>query len=118
MRPNETAARTGLACMELLSEMNTVEHLLTCLAEEGSEIAQDVSKALRFGLDNRNVLNPEGPTNRERLIVELNDLLAVADILAERGIIPDDWRNRNLMVVKRAKVLKFMEYARSVGALG
>lgn len=42
--------------------MNTTKHLLTCLAEESSEIIKDVSKSLRFGLDDRNVLDPRGPT--------------------------------------------------------
>ena len=57
--------------------MNVTEHLLTCLGEEGSEIAQDVDKSNRFGLDDVNVLKPDGPNNRERLVNELNDLLTI-----------------------------------------
>lgn len=51
--------------------MNTTEHLLTCLGEEGCEISKDVSKSLRFGLDDRNLLDPDGPPNRERLLADL-----------------------------------------------
>lgn len=65
--------------------MNITEHLLVCLAEEGSEVTKDATKSLRFGLQDRNVLDPAGPTNVERLVAELNDLLAVADMLAGHG---------------------------------
>lgn len=97
--------------------MNDIEHLLTCLSEEASEIIKDASKSLRFGLDDRNVVNPGGPTNRERLIDELNDLEGVLQILEERGILPSKWRNQGKVNIKKQKVAKFMEYARSVRAL-
>jgi hypothetical protein len=97
--------------------MNLQEHLLTCLGEEGSEIAQDIAKCLRFGLDDRNVLKPTGPTNRERLVAELNDLLGVAAMLEELGILPDGWQNFEAQYAKRKKVEKFLDYARHVRAL-
>lgn len=97
--------------------MNETEHLLTCLSEECLEVAKDVSKALRFGLEDRNVLDPTGPTNRERIIAELNDLMGVISILTNRGIIPSDWQNKEQQTAKYEKVLKFMGYARMVEAL-
>ena len=97
--------------------MNAVEHLLVCLGEEGCEIAQDVDKALRFGLDDRNVLNPTGPTNRERIVIELNDLMAVKELLVEERVLPLKWLDRNRIDAKKAKVRKFMLYARAKGAL-
>lgn len=97
--------------------MNTTEHLLTCLGEEGSEISKDVSKSLRFGLDDRNVLDPTGPTNRERLILELNDLLGVAGLLVDLGIIPPDWTDSEKQIAKQRKVRHFMAYAAMTGAL-
>jgi DNA-directed RNA polymerase subunit RPC12/RpoP len=97
--------------------MNTTEHLLTCLAEECAEVAKDAAKSLRFGLEERNVLNPTGPTNRERLLDELNDLLAVVELMVERGILPADWGDPAKRAAKRGKVLRFMSYAASVGAL-
>lgn len=97
--------------------MNVTEHLLTCLGEEGSEIAQDVSKCNRFGLDDRNVLNPTGPTNRERLIDELNDLLGVAHLLVCNGIISKDWMDVQKQANKITKVKKFMDYAMANGSL-
>jgi hypothetical protein len=101
--------------------MNIPEHIITCLAEEGVEVSLELSKvahkANRFGCEDRNVLNPTGPTNAERLVAELNDLLAVADMLAENGVIPHTWRDPAAQIAKREKVLKFMRYAEGTGAL-
>jgi len=101
--------------------MNTPEHLLTCLAEEGVEVALEMSKlahkSLRFGLDDRNVLNPTGPNNRERLVDELNDLQAVIEMCMARGIIPIGWQDAEKIAAKKVKVLRFMDHAKNVGAL-
>jgi hypothetical protein len=97
--------------------VNNIKHLLSCLGEEGSEISQDVFKCLRFGLEDRNVLNPTGPTNRERLVNEMNDLMGVARLLVEENIIPANWQDAEKQAAKREKVRKFMQYAHSVGAL-
>jgi len=97
--------------------MTATEHLLTCLAEECGEVMQNATKSLRFGLADRNVLDPTGPTNRERLVDEPNDLMGVADMLADRGMIPKNWRDQEKQDAKRHEVAKFMDYAASVGAL-
>lgn len=55
--------------------MNIEEHALLVLMEECAEVAHAASKIIRFGWD---VLNPyelKGPTNREKLIEELSDLI-------------------------------------------
>lgn len=97
--------------------MNDQEHIMTCLSEECLEVSKDISKALRFGLDDRNVLNPTGPTNRERIVDELNDLMGVIPLAVEAGILPQNWRNAEKQLDKQTKVKKFMGYAREVGAL-
>lgn len=97
--------------------MNLTEHLLTCLGEEGAEIAQDTSKSTRFGLADVNFLKPDGPDNRHRLIAELNDLLAVAEMLVATGDLPPDWQSAEMKAAKKAKVIRCMEYAHAVGAL-
>lgn len=97
--------------------MNRTEHLLTCLSEECIEVAKDISKALRFGLDDRNVLNPTGPTNRERIVQELNDLAAVMKMCQADGILPNEIRDPSAMEAKRQNVEKFIEYAREQKAL-
>jgi hypothetical protein len=111
----ERLIRVGFSAW--LDDMNATEHLLTCLAEEGSEIVKDVAKSLRFGLDDRNVLSPHGPTNRERLLAELNDLMAVAGLLVEAGVLPESWMDPDAQIAKKRKVAEFMNYASRVGAL-
>lgn len=97
--------------------MNQSEHILECLQEECIEVAKDISKSQRFGLNDRNVLNPTCPTNRERVIDELNDLMAVVEMAVEFGILPHYWRDPDKQSIKINKVRKFMDYARKVGAL-
>lgn len=103
--------------------MNKIEHLLECLAEEGGEVAKECHKANRFGLDDQLTVNPygprgtEGPTNRQKLIDELNDLLGVARLLVDEGVIPHGWQNESAQLRKKDKVRSFMYYAQRVGAL-
>ena len=92
--------------------MNHTEHLLTCLSEECLEVAKDISKSNRFGLSDRNPLNPKGMTNQQRIIRELNDLMAVISILEDEGLLPKDWQSASLQTEKRDKVRRFMDYAR------
>lgn len=97
--------------------MNLIEHLLTILAEEGTEIAKDCSKSLRFGLEEVNVEKPNGPNNRARLVAELNDLFAVVSLCVKAGIIPPNWWQEDMQKAKSAKVLKFLRYSRQLGTL-
>ena len=94
--------------------MNRTEYLLTCLAEEAVEVAQRATKALRFGCDE--VQPGQGLSNTQRIRQELNDLIAVAQMLEEAGVLvlplEVDAIDR-----KKAKVAAFMEYSRSCGAL-
>lgn len=97
--------------------MNRSEHLLTCLAEECSEVAQRVSKALRFGL--AEIQRDQPLNNAERIIEELNDLFAVTAILMEEGILPPfpETGSGALTAAKRAKIERYMEISRATGAL-
>ena len=97
--------------------MNNTEHLLTCLAEEASEIIKDVSKSLRFGLDDVNVLDPDGPSNRQRIVNELNDFIALVEMCVEYRILPKHWPSASCRAAKTRKVLQFMDYAREQGTL-
>lgn len=94
--------------------MNRTEHLLSCLAEECAEVAQRVSKALRFGLDE---VQPGQPhTNAQRIGQEFHDLLAVVEMLEEEGSL-DRPTDTHAIERKKAKVLAFMEYAEQCGTL-
>lgn len=108
--------------------MNTNEHLLTCTQEEAIEIAMEtsqialrlaqvISKAKRFGLSDVNFLIPDGPDNRQRLVDELNDLLALITMLESNRIIPHDWLDFTKQQAKIEKVKKCMELSRRNGVL-
>lgn len=100
--------------------MTEIEHLLTILGEECAEVAQRASKAIRFGLTE--VQDGQTETNAQRIVGEMLDLIAVAELLEEAGALP------NLSVVaarehyaqiemKKEKVRRWMAYARNVGTL-
>ena len=89
--------------------MNTTEHLLTILAEESAEVAQSATKALRFGFDE--VEPGKSLNNRERIVQELNDVFAIAEML---GLCHAD---RTAIDRKKAKILEFMGYAEKCGTL-
>lgn len=96
--------------------MNRSEYLLTCLAEECAEVAQRVSKALRFGLDE---IQPGQPlNNRERVGEELLDLVCVAAILRDERVL--DWPaivSVEETAAKRDKIERFMAISRREGTL-
>lgn len=95
--------------------MTTKEYLFLCLMEECNEVSQITSKSLRFGLDE--VYRTQPLTNRERLMVEFADLIAVYKVLVEEGLLPDFdtldfWINVNS---KKAKIEKYLQYSKDLG---
>ena len=94
--------------------MNPIEHLLICLVEECAEVQKAVSKSLRFGLSSSHTGSEM--TNGEEISHELNDLIAVADMLVTAGAIPshDDQEKSQ---EKTTKVHRFMETAVDLGTL-
>jgi hypothetical protein len=96
--------------------MNKNEHLLVILAEECSEISKDVSKSLRFGLDEWSPYDPEQLPNRHKISQEITDLLAVAEMLVEEGVI-GKFDERVFIDRKKEKVKKYMEYSKNAGTL-
>lgn len=97
--------------------MNYIEYLLCTLGEEGGEVGKACSKAMRFGLADRHPHKVRAKTNRRELIGELNDLLGVAEMLVQQGVLPANWQSRALMSKKIRKVEKYARYARQRGTL-
>ncbi|MBU4427646.1 MAG: hypothetical protein L6406_04850 [Desulfobacterales bacterium] len=95
--------------------MNTTEHLLTCLAEECAELQQAISKALRFGLQDR--YPGASTTNAQDIAKESIDVLAVIDLLQEQGIITQPRETKAMYDAKRKRVNEYMKYAKITGAL-
>ena len=89
--------------------MKSQEHLLVILAEECAEVAKEVSKAIRFGMDE--VMPGQLLTNQQRILRELNDLWAAVEMLNLQHI------DRNAIEAKKIKVKEFMQYAEQCGTL-
>ena len=87
--------------------MTKIEHLLTCMSEECAEVIKEVSKALRFGLDDSHPCEPG--TNHVRIERELNDLYGTIELLAENGI--HFKRVEALVFDKKLRIKNFMGYA-------
>lgn len=99
--------------------MNRTEHLLTVLGEEGAEVAQRVSKALRFGLEEVQPGQPDD--NAERIRFEVYDLIGTYMILAEEQALPPLHLDAELVERfterKRTKIETFMAISRREGVL-
>ena len=92
--------------------MNRQEHLLTILMEECCELAQETSKAKRFGIDEQRDL----PTsNRERMQYEYSQIIAMVQMLYDEGIeINIDFK---VVAEKKEKVEKYLLYSKECGTL-
>lgn len=91
--------------IEKNNPLSEEQYLVTCLAEECAEVAERAAKVLRFG--RYDVEEGQELTNEQRLAQELNDLLAVVELLdAECGLRLD--RSEHLVAKKKDKVLGFM----------
>lgn len=92
--------------------MNREQYLLTKLAEECTEIAQDALKTQQFGFES---YNPDtGITNTEYLTNELNDLFAILEMLDELGSFKFV-ACPSAISDKKAKVNKYLELSRKLG---
>lgn len=87
--------------------------LLTILIEECSEVQKRATKALRFGLDER---QPGKARNSQRLALEIGDVLEMIDQLVAAGVVTTGWIVEG-KAAKKKQLAKFMQTkARSDGA--
>lgn len=94
--------------------MNKTDHLLVILSEECSELAVQISKALRFGLHEQRDL----PTsNRERIQAEYNDLIAVVELLNQHDGSIDLRRDDARIAAKKRKVKRYLQYSDQLGRI-
>lgn len=95
--------------------MTRDEHLYTIAGEEGVEIAQRCSKAVRFGGDE--VQPGQDLNNRQRILQEFADLVGTLELLGLDVGIPVYSALRPWIDAKKAKVERFLDYSRECGTL-
>lgn len=98
--------------------MTSKENLMVVAMEECAEIQQEISKAIRFGVDNHHPNEPH-IMNGQRIMREFHQLRAVMDMLVIKGIIPDfpEVEQNQIYRVKVDAIKKWEEYSKSVGAI-
>ena len=86
--------------------MNKIEHLFVCLTEEAAEISQAACKIQRFGPDNSETTTTK--TNIEQLTTEINDLVAILELLSEEGVILPNLYCKEQVELKKKKLRDWM----------
>lgn len=94
------------------------EHLLVVANEECTEIAQEVDKALRFGLNNYHPSEPS-ITNEHRILKEYYQLQAVMEMLFDQQILHNLPYHKidEIKSKKRAAVADYMDVAIKCGTV-
>jgi len=95
--------------------MTRQEQLLVILMEECAEVSQRASKTLRFGLTDPAGKEPDQPyTNKDRLLMEINDLYAVIDMIFDKE---GPYLSPMLIQDKKEKVEKYLKLSKKLGLL-
>lgn len=99
--------------------MNRIENLLIVAMEESAELSQDISKALRFGMDNYHPADVSKTSNANRIINEYYQLVAVIKQLQKQDILPtfSDEMIEHLCDSKIDDVNKYAKLSKKLGIL-
>jgi NTP pyrophosphatase (non-canonical NTP hydrolase) len=88
--------------------MTREDYLYLCAIEECGEVAQALSKASRFGIDNS--WGDRYKPNRESIQEEFNHLLATLELLIPYGV--STWADEKIIADKKAKVEHWLAYSK------
>lgn len=104
----------GIPVRQFEKTTATNDYLLTCVAEECSEICKEATKGIRFGLHDQ---WKEKPTAHDALIAEYYDLVAIMEMLFENKILCklSEEEIVNMIEHKKHRVRHFMEYSAKRG---
>ena len=95
--------------------MTREEHLLTIVAEECAEVAQRATKGLRFGLTDPAGTQEGELSNKERLLQEYGDLIAVM-----RMLFPEEFSHitpTEYQLKKVERIEKYLILSKQIGKL-
>ncbi len=90
--------------------MDDTQLYLTILQEECAEVIQIVSKIFRFGAEDWHPDDLYKVSNKDRLVHELVDILAVVDLLKENGFLERMRDDEQIKKLKEAKIKKIEKY--------
>lgn len=97
--------------------MTRTQHLLVILMKDATKVAQRVSKALLFGVEE--VQPGQTLTNGERVTMGFIDLLAAFEMAAEDGAVPfvhqPAFQENVAIIAKREKVEVFLKFSSARG---
>ena len=88
--------------------MDLKDYYYTCLNEEAGEIVQAVCKCKRFGENSK--FTVDGFSNIENLSKEINDLIAVVELLQEEGVSFEKLFDREEIEKKKKRVKYWLTY--------
>lgn len=94
--------------------MNRQQFLLLKLIEECCEVQKPASKAIQFGMQSYNPFDVNKTTNQEMIEDELNDLIAIVEMLVEENVISTDWQKYEKKLRKKNKVNDFYELSKDL----
>lgn len=98
--------------------MTREENLLVVALEECSEIQQELSKCLRFGVGNNHPNDPN-ITNGKRIMREYEELQATIHLLIQNGVLPSIDESESMLVYKNKmnSIEKWADYSESIGRI-
>ena len=90
-----------------MSILTREDHLLLRLAEECNEVAQRASKSILF--TSEDIQEGKELNNKERLSIEIDDLLGILTMLDHEGFIREP--DGTAIIAKATKVEKYIEFS-------
>lgn len=78
--------------------------ILVITQEEAAEVIQEISKVFRFGIDE---LHKDGMTHREKLQLEIGDLLCMIDLMIDHGLVDPV----QIKVAQQSKILRLTKHS-------
>jgi len=83
---------------------------LAILSEELGEVQQIIGKILRHGYDSYNPYDKTKQTNRDKLEIEIGDVLCILDVMWDDNSDIDILNIKDQSIKKRVKLNKWMHY--------
>lgn len=95
--------------------MNVIEHLFDIAAEEAAELSRGLIRVNRFGLDSTHPRTERKAS--EEVVHQLNDLLAVIELMKDRGIVFDGIGDPSALGEAKKKLVEAMETSYEAGLI-